>query len=402
MLSKVGNKLRDVRHGLTRLDSKPIGKAVLTVVLFLDLFILISIFEGLADHTNQLAKPGDFIPQHCREVVIDDDWNETNRLTRIAGIASVFRGSYVRIDNKDPINQEHPICQPISKLIRQIEANRSLTSELSDFLHLRTESDQVKLELERIQGAYNTSLLEEIAGRKGVDGNTDSLSDRTSRTSNKLGSLVQSEDVAAFSLTQNPLLIKFFGVIEASSEADRDSLLEELRHRNFWYPVKLLGMEMMFLFPLVLIFYLWNARSISTARPFQSLVSSHLLVVVFVPVVFKTLELIYDIVPKKLLKHVIELLESMKLVAIWHYFFMGLGILGALLLIYIMQKKLFSQDKLMAKRISKGLCQDCGTRLAPDSQACPLCGFKQFRECTHCNKATFVYGEYCKECGYSD
>jgi hypothetical protein len=80
MLKKVLNRVKMIRTGLINLNNQPIGKAVLTIVLFLDLFILISIFQGLSDHTSQLATPYEFIPQHCRDIVIDEDWNEDNRL----------------------------------------------------------------------------------------------------------------------------------------------------------------------------------------------------------------------------------------------------------------------------------------------------------------------------------
>jgi hypothetical protein len=399
MSGLIRNKLRAVKLGLTTLDSQPIGKAALAVVLLLDLFILISIFEGLADHTRQLTSPAEYIPQHCRDVVIDEDWNESNRLVRTARIVSKFRGSYVRIHERDRLKPEHPVCAPISALIRSLEDDRKLSAELSEFLRLRTQAIQVKSELERVTGAYNTSLLEVIAAQGGADDSTASLKTRVSKTTETLDSLVQQERVLASSLVQHPKLAGLFEVIESSSDADRRSLLEDLRSRNFWHPVKRLGMEMLFLLPLVAGFYFWNSKSIAAGRPFQSLVSSHLLVVVFIPVIFKIAELVYNVIPKKLLRHVIEFLESMKLVAIWHYLLMVLGIVAALLLIYFLQKKLFSREKLVVKRITKGQCQDCGAHLPPGSSACPICGFNQYRQCSHCNKATYIHGKYCKECG---
>ena len=121
----------------------------------------------------------------------------------------------------------------------------------------------------------------------------------------------------------------------------------------FWYPVKRLGMQMLFLLPLFAIFYVWNNASIRKSRGIQALVSSHLLVVSFIPIFFKIIETVYDIIPKKLLKKLIDLLESLKLVAIWHYFVIALAVAAALFLIYIFQKKLFSREKLIERRIAK-------------------------------------------------
>ncbi|MFO7541644.1 MAG: hypothetical protein R6W97_02385 [Thiobacillus sp.] len=69
--------------------------------------------------------------------------------------------------------------------------------------------------------------------------------------------------------------------------------------------------------------------------------------VAFIPVFFKIAELVYDIIPRQLLRQVIELLESFKLVAIWHYLVIVAAIVAAFALIYLFQKKLFSHHKLL-------------------------------------------------------
>ena len=96
------------------------------------------------------------------------------------------------------------------------------------------------------------------------------------------------------------------------------------------------------------------------------------------------------------MKKIIDLLESLKLVAIWHYLVIALAVAAALFLIYIFQKKLFSREKLIERRISKGECQQCGKHLPAGSQACPFCGFAQFKSCSTCNKEMHAYGKFCR------
>jgi RNA polymerase subunit RPABC4/transcription elongation factor Spt4 len=167
----------------------------------------------------------------------------------------------------------------------------------------------------------------------------------------------------------------------------------------FWHPVKRLGKQMVFLLPLFAVFYFWSNTSIRKNRGIQTLVSSHLLVVSFIPIFFKIIDTVYDIIPKKLLKNLMDLLESLRLVAIWHYFVIALAVAAALFLIFIFQKKLFSREKLIERRIAKGQCQECGKHLPAGSAACPFCGFVQFRSCSSCGKLTLVYGKFCRECG---
>jgi RNA polymerase subunit RPABC4/transcription elongation factor Spt4 len=250
-----------------------------------------------------------------------------------------------------------------------------------------------------VKGAYDTSLLESMAKRDVGHAKTEAIKGDIAEKTRALDDLVSKQKILASSAEQDERVRRLYALIAAVSPADRDSLRDDLRQLNFWFPVKRLGMQMIFLLPLLFAFYFWNARSIAARRPFQTLVSSHLVVIAFLPVLFKIVELVYDIIPKKLLARLFELLESLKLVALWHYFVIAISIVAALALIYVLQRKLFSRERLIDKRIAKGLCQNCGQRLPADSRACPLCGFAQYRKCVHCKGLAHALGRYCRECG---
>lgn len=397
MFRKLVKKVRSLRQGLTQLDRQPIGAAALTVVLLLDLFILSSIFRGLSDHTAQLSSPTEFIPSYCRAIVIERDWNPDNRLQKISAIVEQHRRDYIRARGDEIDPPVHPVCEAFRQPVEAIENDATLRDAFSRYRLVRSELDEVRVEHSRIKGVYDTRLLEQ-AGKPRTDA-SGSLAERSQALTIRLERLLAEESTQAAALEENPLVSQLFSQINAVTDAQRDALTEELRSQNFWYPVKRLGMEMAFLLPLLVVFYFWNARSIAADRPLQSLVSSHLLVIAFIPVLFKISELVYDIIPKKFIQHIIELLVSLRLVAVWHYLMMALAIVAALVLVYLLHKKLFSRQRLMDRRISKGQCQDCGTRLAQGADACHVCGFEQLHTCPHCQAHTFVHASYCHRCG---
>jgi hypothetical protein len=119
-------------------------------------------------------------------------------------------------------------------------------------------------------------------------------------------------------------------------------------------------MQLLFLLPLFVVIYAWSSAGIRKTRQVQTLVSAHLLVVVSIPILFKIIQTIYDITPKQLLKVVMDLLVSFNLNAICYYLVITLSVMAGLFLICLFQKKLFSHEKLLEKRIAKGLCQKCG------------------------------------------
>ena len=386
-----------IQASLTRLDDQPLGKAALVIILFLDLFILISIFDGLGKHTRQLTSPDEHIPLACRQIMIDQRWNATNRMDNLSAIVLSYHASYYRIEKEK--RDLHPLCTPAIVLLDQIKQDKDLANAFEDRGKAVQETRDLQREIGNLQGAYDTSLLESVAGKKAGQAEVSSLRTEIRQKTGALDALTGRITSLEQRISGNEAVRQLWERIQTLQDGDREELKADLRRLNFWFPVKRLGMQLVFLLPLFGAFYAWNSASIRKGRGVQTLVSSHLLIVASIPVLFKVIEAVYDIIPRRLLQRLMDLLESLKLVAIWHYLVIALAVTAALLLIYLVQKKLFSRDKLIERRIGKGLCQQCGKQLPTGSSACPFCGFVQVKACGQCGKATPVYGRHCRECG---
>ncbi len=398
MFATIKDKIRNVKNSLTRLgENQPLSKAALVIILFLDIFILTAIFNGLGEHTRQLASPDEYIPYTCRQIVIDSTWNASNRTDNLSAAVLSYSLSYYRIEEKK--QNVHPVCAPYLGPIEKIRKDSGLVRAFEDRRKYVQEAKELEREITNLKGAYDTSLLETIAKQKQGQANVAAVKKNIQEKTNTLNALTRQIAVLDEKINGNEQVRLLWEKIQTLQDKDRESLKADLRRLNFWFPVKKLGMQMLFLLPLFVIFYAWNNASIRKSRSVQTLVSSHLLVVSFIPIFFKIIEMIFDIIPKKLIKKIIDLLESLKLIAIWHYLVIALAVAVALFLIYIFQKKLFSREKLIERRISRSQCQNCGKQLPAGSPACPFCGFAQFKPCGACKKPTHVYGKFCRECG---
>ena len=399
MFTKIKNSASRFKSHLTQIgDEQPLSKAALVVLIFLDVFFLVSVFDGLSKHTRQLASPYEYVSYQCRDIVINKSWDKTKRLDNLNEVIS-SRNNYLLLTDKVERNQ-HPLCLPFSRLIDKIEQDKELSRLFENRRNFQRESRELENRIRDRKGGYDTTLLESIAGQdKTEHAEVSAIKQDFQRMNSSLNTLRGQLDALDVNLDQADSIKTLWQNIQSISEENREQLKAEIRTLSFWYPVKQLGMQLIFLLPLFAIIYAWNSASIRKSWQLQTLVSSHLLVVVSIPILFKFISAIYDIIPKKLMKVVIELLESLNLIAIWYYLMMGLSVIGALLVIYIFQKKLFSHEKLLQKRISKGLCQKCGVTLPHNSPACPACGFMQYKPCRHCGKLMYVYAKFCNECG---
>jgi RNA polymerase subunit RPABC4/transcription elongation factor Spt4 len=395
--AKFKDKFGKIKTHLTSLDDQPLGKAALVITIFLDIFILVSIFNGLEAHTRQLSSPDMYIPYTCREMVVNRQWNPTNRIDNLSQIIISSSISYYREEEKKL--ERHPVCVPYIALVDQIKKDKALIRIFEERKKSEREAKELQREIENLKGAYDTSLLETIARKQESQTKVAATVDDFQKKTAALDTLKARIAALEKAINGDAKIKLLWEKLQGLQEQERQKLLSDLRTLNFWYPVKKLGMQMIFLLPLFIVFYAWNDASIRKNQGLQTLVSSHLLGISFIPILFKIIETVYNIIPKRLLKKLIDLLESLKLVAIWHYLVIALAVAAALFLIYIFQKKLFSREKLLERRISKGECQQCGKYLPAGSQACPFCGFVQFKPCPNCNNLMHVHGKYCRGCG---
>jgi predicted RNA-binding Zn-ribbon protein involved in translation (DUF1610 family) len=157
--------------------------------------------------------------------------------------------------------------------------------------------------------------------------------------------------------------------------------------------------ELLFLIPLFLLVLAWNNRSIARENGAQSLVSSHLLVVIFIPIFWKVCEGVFEIIPKRLLETIMKFLQDLQILMFWYYFLILLAIGVALAVIYFLQKKVFSRKRLIERRVEHSECQYCGKHLRETDVFCPFCGEGQFRKCGKCKEETYRELPICRKCG---
>ncbi len=396
MLTAISDKLRGFQRRLTRLETQPLGRAALVVLIFLDVFVLLALLQGLAAQHRQLTSSTEAAPVLCREVVIEQSWNAANRLERLARLVRQPQ-LWPEAPQTDAVL--HPVCQPLLAALAAVRDDDSLKSQLNDWYRLEQEGRSTRQRIDQLKGAYDTALLEKIADQQPVADPVAAMRSELAGLSARLEQLAAQQAALRTALAAAPLLGQLFDQLDQLGEEERAALSTAVQQIDFWYPLKRLGMELLFLLPLLLAFYAWNARSLARQRPYQTLLSAHLLVVALVPLLFQLVRLAHDILPRRLLRNFIELLESVGLIAIWHYLVIAVSIVIALALIHLFQKKLFSPERLMLRRIAKGECRGCGLHLPPASAYCPGCGLGQYRQCPHCAQPTLVHGPFCTGCG---
>lgn len=396
------SRLSLFRNGLASIDKNPIGKATLAIVIMLDVFILISIIDGLEEHTAQLVKPHEYIPLHCSEIVISNSWDERypKPLSDL-----ISRGSFGLTNDIQSGGPQiaHPTCLPVTSLIHDISMDRTAKRLLTEYGEIKTEIQRAREDGDRVRSAFDSVILETIAGDNGID-QADQIKNEINRTTSQLNRLLSKERDNLDLIDSNEKISALKLHFATYTQAQRDSLKADKLSYQFWLPLKRLGMEMIFLVPMILVLFLWNGISLKSGRHYQVLVSSHLILIAFIPTLFRVIDLIYSVIPKTLITKVIAFLESFNLIAIWYYIVMGAAVAIGVAMIYFVQRRIFNKQLIMAgkiiqDRIGKGCCQGCGHSVNKDDKHCTACGYSIYSKCSACEKLSYTSGKFCKECG---
>lgn len=77
------------------------------------------------------------------------------------------------------------------------------------------------------------------------------------------------------------------------------------------------------------------------------------------------------------------------------------GVIGSILFIvciYVLQKKFYSKEKMIKRRVRKGLCYRCGGKIKPNDLYCAECGTEVGKKCPACGSYSLLQDRYCSNC----
>lgn len=344
-------------------SSEPLSPFSLILIIFLDIFVLINIFNGLDNQTQLLTSPNEYIPYIYRDIIIDENWVEGNRVKKLS---RYILDRYDPTEYKDAYKKIHPICGDV----------------IMQFDNIASDDNLISLFRERDKLLKNYNSFDQAQKLKNSDAEK----------------ILIEIDVIDIKINQNSKIEEFWKITEGKGDVAK-ILADDFKKYKFWFPAKELALQFIFLIPLLAAFIWWFSVSTKKNRELQIFISSHLIVVAFIPIFFHICDFILSILPLKFLKPFIDFLKSIKIISFWHYIIIFIAICSTLFFIYIIQKKVFSRERLIKNRFLKHQCIFCGKKQHRDSSFCPDCGSKQKAHCPACGKETLAGSSFCTNCG---
>ncbi|PID70102.1 hypothetical protein CSB37_03780 [bacterium DOLZORAL124_38_8] len=403
---------KNFRHQLTTAGKKqPIHFFSLFVILALDIFVLTNIFQGLDFQKRQLTSPNESIPYTCEQFIPDFEAKtpterrnaslevvkQAIKNNRSRRIINKYSAELVAKHNQSKLAAG---CLQILNKAKELNQSKVLRQYLAVVKDLEQSVYEEERALDKLNKLYDTALLERIANQSEEDLVTDLPAHEAKnriQTHKKLIRNLQSQINAQETRILNEAAVKEF---LALTKTQKPRLEQTRSNLEFWYPIKVFGVQMLFLLPLFL-FFLWQyIRMQNKENSLLSLIFSHLFLVTLIPMLWKVFSVLADILPFHFLADLLAILEALNLVALWNYFVIALAIGFAFGLIYFLQKKVFSAEAIWQKRLAKQQCWNCGKRkFSKTEKHCSFCGELQQETCKKCGKEKRVKASFCHNCG---
>ncbi|MHC0066290.1 hypothetical protein ACWATR_25825 [Nostoc sp. UIC 10890] len=407
MFARIRRLLSQFFSKSRKINNEPLNKVSLIVVIIIDIFILINVFTGLDDISRWHISPTEAYPcysewQNYRAKTTQDKdyeiiklslpYTTNNQLSFQRNYQQAEAGHLGKVsttclqyaDYKDKIN--NPEKQQIIRTIDQRQAKINTLEQANS----------------TIKSQYDSTLLEKIAGQ-GREQSINQVSaekakQRLEQNNRQISTLKQEIYTLKNELLAKPESISFIAFLKNDNqfrEVDKG-----YQQASFWYPSIQLAFQSLFLLPLIIIALSVHKFAQRRGYGLISLISWHLLVIFFIPLIVKILEFLQIGVIFKFLFEIISALFGGLLFLINYVYILLIPIIG-FGIIQFFQKVVFNTKVQAANRVQKSRCVNCAKKIQHLDTYCPHCGYYQYIECQNCHNLTYKHLSYCKHCGTS-
>lgn len=387
------------------INNEPLNKVSLIVIILIDIFILVNVFTGLDDISRWHLSPSGSYPCYAEwqdyrtQSANDKDYEILRRsLPNEFDRQTLFQLTYQQAE-QGHLGKVSEVClqYAVAKDKLNTPANQQLVKTIT-----QKQTNIAKLEQNNrtIRTQYDSTLLEKIAGQPRDQSINTVGAEKAKQTleQNQRQITTLSSEVGALKkeLLTKPESATFISIL---NENERFSTVEKgYQQASFWYPSIQFALQALFLLPLILVASAIHAFAQRRGYGLVALISWHLLVIFFIPLIFKLFEFLQVGVIFQFLVDVLSALFSGLLFLVSYLYILLIPLIG-FALIKFFQRIVFNAKRQAAGRVQRSRCLRCAKTIRHQDSYCPHCGYDQYMECQNCHELTYKHLPHCRQCG---
>ena len=411
MIARFRRSLRQFFTRTRSINNQPLNPVSLIVIILIDIFILVNVFSGLNDISQWSLSPNDSYPcytewqtyrasndrgkdyEKIRSITTEEypdspypppqrnfqqryQEKTQGRLGSVSSVCLTFGGYRDKIDNAENQNLVKTIDQKQNNIGNLDNANRNIRAQYDSSL------------LEKIAGQNRDQSLNAVGAEKAkaqLDSNNQQIAQLKQEITKQKAELLAKPESAEF--------LKFLKNDQSFSEVEKG-----YKQASFWYPSIQLVFQGLFLLPLLFSAAFIHQFARRKRYGLVALISWHLLIIFFIPLILKVFEFLQVGVLFKFLFDIISTVFGGLLFLVSYAYILLIPIAG-FVLIKIFQKFTIRNKIPPSSLVQQSRCLNCTRTLKHNENYCPHCGYHQHLECHHCHQPTYKHLPYCRNCG---
>ncbi len=387
-----------------KINNEPLNKVSLIVLIVIDIFILINVFTGLNDISRWYISPSQAYPCYFQWQNYNSQTTPDKDYEIVKSSLSDFNGQtsqeqIYRQTEERHLGKVSQTCLQYAKYQDQINIppNRQIIQNIDQ---KQQQVSQLEQSNSNIRAQYDSSLLEKIAGQSpGQSINVvgaEKAKQELDQNNRQISTLKQEISSLKSQLVTKPESINFLGFINEDSNFNQ--VTANYRQASFWYPSIQMAFQSLFLMPLILIAL--SVHNFAQRREYGlvSLISWHLLVIFFLPLILKVFEFLQVGVLFTFIFNLLSTLLGGLLFLISYVYILLIPLVG-FGIIQLFQKVILNTKAQAVRRVQDSRCINCAKKIRHHDTYCPHCGYYQYMECPNCHNLTYKYLSHCHHCG---
>ncbi|QIR36686.1 hypothetical protein HCG51_07930 [Tolypothrix sp. PCC 7910] len=405
MLARIRRLLNQFFSKSRTINNEPLNKVSLIVIILIDIFILINVFTGLDDISRWHLSPTQAYPCYSewQNYRTQTSKNKDYEILRLALPYNINQPSFQQTYQQDEtghLGKVSTTCLQYADAKDKVK-NAENQQTIRSIDEKQANIGRLEQRNRTIRAQYDSTLLEKIAGQPREQSINQVGAEKAKQTleqNNRQISTLKNE----ISTLKDGLLSKpeSTNLLTLLKDENKFSEVEKgYQQASFWYPSIQLGFQSLFLIPLILIAFSVHNFAQNRRYGLVALISWHLLVIFFIPLILKIFEFLQVGVLFQFLFDIISAIFGGLLFLISYVYILLIPLIG-FGIIKFFQQVVFNAKLQAANRVQKSRCVKCAKKIRHQDSHCPHCGYYQYIECQNCHNLTYKHLPYCKHCGY--
>ncbi|WGV26088.1 hypothetical protein [Halotia branconii] len=386
-------------------NNEPLNKVSLIVIILIDIFILINVFTGLDDISRWHLSPSQAYPcyfewqNYQTQKIKDKDYNIIQLSLTSNENQSSQQQIYQQIKTGH-LGKVSPTCLKYAEYKDKIN-NSQNRQEIKIINQKQEKISALRQANSSIRQRYDSTLLEKIAGqpREQSINQVSAEKAKLELEQNNQNIYILEKEIANL---KNELLAQLESTSFLNFLNNKEQFIttqKGYQQASFWYPSIQLGFQSIFLLPLICVALLVHNLAQQKGYGLIKLISWHLLVIFFIPLILKVFEFLQIGVLFEFVFNIISTIFGRLLFLVSYIYILLVPLIG-FGIIKFFQKVVFNPQVQAISRVQKSSCIQCAKKIRQNDIYCPYCGCDQYIECQQCHELTYRLIPYCKHCGH--